>query len=722
MPPPHSNKAPRFTGDPLTITTFLESYASKADKAGIVDAGKRIQGIIGYVDPETRDLWRTLDEYVTPASWANFKAAVEKLYEKMQDPLDYTSYDLEAHITEWAHMGIFTLAHLDKYTLRFNMFARNLLKQKVVSEAALATSYIRAFSPNFRSSLGLELRIKFPAPTRATLAEVQETARSVLTVHGAGQELAVNPIFKHESLDPSLQEVRQLSVVPVTAAPVAPKMETQDALSQALLKLTAFLENSGNSSNQRNQGHRAGQQLYVPRGAQVTCHFCGFSGHYQTDCEIRQQYLIEKKCLLEPNTLQITFANGGRIFTRDGTNKTMKTRIDEWLAANPAFNQPQRAAQIQTVSFVDNSSYQDPFVGVETDPVYVTDSHANEVWNDGNPAVAVYVTTRRGETGNVTVDMPARQRANPANRREPVAREAAPTVQAPAVPMLPPQQPPVQQAADAPRVILQRPANDLTQPAQQPFVPGPQRNRQPNQNPAFRNRAPVENDKNIDEVFQKVKEATVTLTVEQIYSISPDVRRQVREWLSVKRVAEANANSNANRQPQATNIVETFYDAVDEEEISRVAVHFMALRTVHTEVGGRTVQALLDDGSTVCIMSKQFWERLPKAHPMDLTRILHMETADGNVHTSQGVLENLPVTIGGIKYLLQVQVVDKAPFEFLLGRPFSAVAQTTVINDSDGNQTLVLRDTDGDRVVQINTQRRAPKQCMHHGHTINSGF
>ncbi|KZV80957.1 hypothetical protein EXIGLDRAFT_561234, partial [Exidia glandulosa HHB12029] len=116
--------------------------------------------------------------------------------------------------------------------------------------------------------------------------------------------------------------------------------------------------------------------------------------------------------------------------------------------------------------------------------------------------------------------------------------------------------------------------------------------------------------------------------------------------------------------------------------------------------------ALLDDGSTVCIMNKRLWESLRTSHPVDLTRVMHMETADGNVHTSRGVLENLPVTVGGIKYLLQVQVVDRAPFDLLLGRPFSTLAQTTVSNESNGNQTLVLRDPNSDRMVQINTKKR----------------
>jgi hypothetical protein len=87
-----------------------------------------------------------------------------------------------------------------------------------------------------------------------------------------------------------------------------------------------------------------------------------------------------------------------------------------------------------------------------------------------------------------------------------------------------------------------------------------------------------------------------------------------------------------------------------------------------------------------------------------------METADGSVNSTIGVLENIPVTVGGIQYNLQLQVVDKAPFDLLLGRPFSALAETTVRNEADGSQALTLRHPSTGKAVQISTHKRQAKR------------
>ncbi|TFK18709.1 hypothetical protein FA15DRAFT_675076 [Coprinopsis marcescibilis] len=80
---------------------------------------------------------------------------------------------------------------------------------------------------------------------------------------------------------------------------------------------------------------------------------------------------------------------------------------------------------------------------------------------------------------------------------------------------------------------------------------------------------------------------------------------------------------------------------------------------------------LFDDGLQIVGASKELWQRsgsLLRTH-----RALKMESANGSVTTTLGMIENLPVKIGsrdGFTIYVQAQVVPNTPYNLLLGQPF----------------------------------------------------
>ena len=38
--------------------------------------------------------------------------------------------------------------------------------------------------------------------------------------------------------------------------------------------------------------------------------------------------------------------------------------------------------------------------------------------------------------------------------------------------------------------------------------------------------------------------------------------------------------------------------------------------------------------------------------------------------------------------LLQAHIMEMAPYKILLGRPFDAITESTIVNDQEGNQTI----------------------------------
>ena len=703
MPEPQSSKAPRFTGDPATLPYFLTRYLELMTAAQITENDALISRVITYVDQETREYWMQLPQFSNAThTWATFRAEVEALYKDMTQPMKYTTYDLQALIDDWSRMEILSVRQLDNFTLKFKMYANSLKSQGLISDYELVEMYMRVLPINFRQVVSLDVRIQHPPPAKPNLGQVQEIVRNAMMNRGSG----LSGGFGFDS-----GQAQMLTPGPVPQRtityPTPVKTESVDAsLAQALIKLTALLEGNGPfMRNQSNDNYRPRNR--GPSSQQQVCHFCGSHLHFLNECPVGQQYLQFGKCLKEVNTGQYMYANGMRI-QRDGT-KCLQQRIDEWLVQNPNFNHGRGK-----VMLYESHTYEDPFVGVDAQPVMTHDSAPQEMW-EVEDSVPVYITTRTGKNADRPAAEAPRRFVPRGPQQVPQAKLPQPVVQTPQpeVPVASRSGPsPPQQRQEQPRQILQRPNGQ--QPAQRPFVPGPQH--QQDNGPAYRNRAPAENDFMVQQVLDGVKKTNVNLTVEQLCAIAPEVRRQVKEFVSVRRLAEANATQPAAQAPQQTHLMQVFHQGPSEDgddTDATVAAHFLALRTINAKIGGLSTEALLDDGSTVCIISERLWKKFGDEHPMDPNRVMRLETADGRVNTSSGVMENMPVTIGGITYMLQIQVVATAPFDLLLGRPFSDLARTVVQNDGEGNQTLILHDPkDQNRAIRMNTRKRGPKDSQ----------
>jgi len=50
----------------------------------------------------------------------------------------------------------------------------------------------------------------------------------------------------------------------------------------------------------------------------------------------------------------------------------------------------------------------------------------------------------------------------------------------------------------------------------------------------------------------------------------------------------------------------------------------------------------------------------------------------------------MPFTLGSIILLLQVYIMEKAPYTVLLGCSFDSITESKVINDREGNQTVCI--------------------------------
>ena len=81
-----------------------------------------------------------------------------------------------------------------------------------------------------------------------------------------------------------------------------------------------------------------------------------------------------------------------------------------------------------------------------------------------------------------------------------------------------------------------------------------------------------------------------------------------------------------------------------------------------------------------------------------------MVAADHSRSSTLGTLENVLLKFGDVKLYIQVQVVEDAPFDILLGQPFFAVAGAQMSHSTSGEQLITLKDPNSGSVVTLATK------------------
>ena len=89
-------------------------------------------------------------------------------------------------------------------------------------------------------------------------------------------------------------------------------------------------------------------------------------------------------------------------------------------------------------------------------------------------------------------------------------------------------------------------------------------------------------------------------------------------------------------------------------------------------------------------MRQDIWEKLRSL--ITSSKAMSMESANSTTAMTLGLIKNQPVKLGPVTIYLQIQVVDTAPFEVLLGRPFFDVTSCTEISCSRGSHEIHIKD------------------------------
>ena len=117
---------------------------------------------------------------------------------------------------------------------------------------------------------------------------------------------------------------------------------------------------------------------------------------------------------------------------------------------------------------------------------------------------------------------------------------------------------------------------------------------------------------------------------------------------------------------------------------------------------GQSILRVLDLGSEIVAMPKWVWEDL--GLPVQSDHVMMMSNANTSTESTLSVVENLCLDFGASEICLQVQVVLRANFDLLLGRPFHCLLSASTEDFPDGSQTITLCDPNSGKAYKVPTQ------------------
>ena len=74
-----------------------------------------------------------------------------------------------------------------------------------------------------------------------------------------------------------------------------------------------------------------------------------------------------------------------------------------------------------------------------------------------------------------------------------------------------------------------------------------------------------------------------------------------------------------------------------------------------------------------------------------------MQSANGEVDRSLGLVRNVPIQIGDITLYVQIHVICNPAYDILLGRPFDILTESVVRNFANEDQTITIRNPNSSR-------------------------
>lgn len=718
MPMANSREAPRFGTSASEFDTFFEDVEELGRRANL-DVVAMIKWARRYAGAES-DSWQyvpCLQGNAVPASFDIFRDEVMAKYPNLSKDRRFTINDLNRLVNRTSEYIDMSRDDLGAYERKFSSHTEYLIGRGRLSTRERSDLYLKGFPQPVRARILQRLSIvksQVLPEEGYEYADVHEAALFVLS--SGGQAFAdsssppVGPKAEPRDQDPRLSElinaVSQLTrVVTQVAHPPHQSSRPQQGVVQMPSQPPQPAPGGANSNtppwNRTIQEERR------------RCSFCGDENHFIAHCHIVEDYIKSGK-VVRNSSNKIVLPNG-QFVPRKFPGVFIQNRVDSYYRSVNQNQQPIQTNFIETSDdFIFSVDYSSTTNDRDVSPSDDCDASSQELIQTLQAQIR---SIRDSQAFNAQREKKTFDGVDVSNKQGPPRRNSP----------SPPQPSRPQDSGARPNVYGRpgaRPGVDKQPPSrpQGPMKPV-EIHPKSSDDAKHRYRSPIESSIESSSIVDRALDAKIEISTRELLASSADIRKFVKDLLTSKKVS---ANSvepvddsylsecfeNVARAPNGIN------ERTSDDPSS--AASSLPLRVIFPSFGdGVEPECILDGGAQVVIMRKDVWEKLHT--PITKSKATVMEAANATVTSTLGLVEQLPVSLGPITVYLQVQIVEEAPFEVLLGRPFFDVMSCIEVSRPGGHHEIHVTDpkTHIRYVFATQDRRRPPPRNDHSKTAVN---
>ena len=739
MPVRGHHTAPKFNGKPEGLHRFFSEVEYLANRAA-VEGRDLIRATIGYLDDSDWEIWRSSGDAADGNDWEAFKTCIGKLYPGSDNERRWRPSDLTRIAMLQSQTPMLTKDDLGVYHRKFLVPANWLLAKNSVSNQDVGRDYLSGFDPVTRQKIKDRLamvHMQHHPDDPYTITEIYTEASFILgsatpasltgpTAPASASPTTPEPV-KTESADiRALQSMMQqlmtmqqaqpqypppppqypynpTSYYPYPTAPTAQTYAYQPVPpTQPNYPYPAPFQPGPTPQPPQSQQPRA---IPPPQSSEQRpprkCYFCNSLYHTMGTCPDAVRYERngwigrneEGKWIVLPSRDTIN-----RSFPGD----SFKEQVDNWMRANNR-SQERDAPPHQTVPPVTAPS------GVaSTNMVEISTFHYAEADESENRAFIEELPSpfdlEEEEKEEIFLQvlmqkMPEVAKKYVTSQKKKDVRFTDPVVTTPSAPARTPTEPVL-----PPPTSVPFPSTSSRSQLAEAIETGRTTYR-----PNYRVQSNIENPKAASDVLERALDATLTITQRELLAISYDARKGLRDLISSKRVSAETSFASVNMAScygDDDEVVEVLLStARDPKKECVVASPTQSLRIIRPIFNDQyEVECILDTGSQIIAMRRDVFDSLGLM--IDIDKFITMESANLSSNQTIGLAHNVKITLGPIDLYLQVQIVNDAPYEVLMGRPFFCLTSAVTRDYPDGRQDLTIHDPNSGRRFLIPTFKR----------------
>lgn len=230
--------------------------------------------------------------------------------------------------------------------------------------------------------------------------------------------------------------------------------------------------------------------------------------------------------------------------------------------------------------------------------------------------------------------------------------------------------------------------------------------------PQFRYVSAVEDPRVVTKVLDRMLDLTVSMTNREVLAISNEVRKGVKELVQTKKIGNGGT-------------AEMLFSSAGSwsgewSGTGFVTKDSLPLRAIEGVFEDKIIcECVLDQGAQFIAVRKDVWKAMDVPRYDDRTVTLEAANKTKSQTLGQATMR---MTIGPICLTIAAHVVESAPFEVLLGRPFYAATACVTRDSVNGEQEITLTGPHGEGTITLSTKPKSFRKHDDDQEVLHTGF